>query len=431
VLHGRDAERATLAALIDEAAAGRGGALVLHGPPGVGKSALLADAVAHAARMRVLRTQGVESELPLAFAALHRLLRPLRGLVDRLPARQARALRAAFGEEDDPGADRFVIFLAVLGLLAEAAEEAPVLAVIDDAQWLDDASAAALTFAARRVGPEPVGLLFAARDGDVRTFDHADLPTLALAGLTRDGALALLTERAEGLVAAAVAEQLLARTEGNPLALVELPGALSSAQLAGDRPLPDRLPVTDGVRRVFLDRAQRLSPEAQTLLLVVAADDTGDPAAVRSAAALLGVGRDAFDAAEASGLLRVDEGRLELRHPLVRSAVYTAAASRARADAHRALADTPDPDRRAWHLAAATDTPDEQLAAALDAVAERARGRGGQEAAAAALERAAELTPPGDDRRARLVRRRLRPACRPADPAARERAGPMLRRADA
>ncbi|MGE3288667.1 MAG: AAA family ATPase [Pseudonocardia sp.] len=402
MLHGRDAERAAIAALLDGARAARGGSLVVHGLPGVGKSALLAEAAAVADGMQVLRTQGVESESPLAFAALHRLLRPVGSAVGRLPPRQARALRAAFGEEDGgPDIDRFAVFLGVLSLLAEVAVDAPVLAVVDDAHWLDDASAAALLFAARRVSAERIALLFAARDGDVRRFE-SDLPTLPVAGLGAADAVALLTERAGVPVPAAVGARIVALTGGNPLALAELPGVLATHQLSGEAPLPSRLPVSDGVERVFLDRARRLPDPARTLLLVAAADDSGRIATVQKAASVLGIGGSALDAVEASGLLRIRDGEVELRHPLVRSAVYTAATSTARRRAHRALAEVLDGDRRTWHRAAAAEDVDVQVADDLEGVAARARGRGGQEAASAALERAAELTPPGDGR----VRRR-------------------------
>ncbi|PVZ14625.1 helix-turn-helix transcriptional regulator [Actinomycetospora cinnamomea] len=398
MLHGRAAERAAITQLLDEAWSSRGGALVLRGEPGTGKSALLADAVANAEGMRVLRTQGVESESPLAFAALQRLLRPVTPLLGRLPARQARALGAAVGKEDEADTDRFLAFLGALSLLAEVAGDAPVLAVVDDAHWLDDASAAALLFVARRVAAERVALLFGTRpDG----FDDVDLPTRTVAGLDHDAALALLAERSGVAVPAEVGEGLVARTGGNPLALVELPGALSAAQLAGRAPMPPRLPVTEGVERVFLDRARRLPEPARTLLLVAAADDSGRIGTVRRAAATLGAGDDALDAAERSGLIRVDGGEIALRHPLVRSAVHGAATSAARRRVHRALAAVTDDDRRAWHLAAAAEDVDEAVAADLERVADRARGRGGQEAASAALERAAELTPAVGDERGR------------------------------
>jgi DNA-binding CsgD family transcriptional regulator len=408
VLHGREREAHAISTLLDEAWAGRGGALVLHGQPGSGKSALLADAVARAEGMTVVRTSGIESESPLAFAALQRLLRPVRGCVDRLPDPQARALRAAFGEAEGGGNDRFVVFLAVLSALAEASEQAPVLAVVDDAHWLDDASAAALLFVARRLHAERVALLFAARDGDVRTFDSGDLPALALSGLGADAAHQLLSGRSGVDVPAEVRDALLTSTGGNPLALVELTDALTPGHLSGRTPLPSRLPLTEGVERAFLDRYRRLPPAAQTVLRVAAADDSGHVLTIRAAAARLGVDEDALDAAEHSGLLRVRDTAVELRHPLVRSAVYGAATSIERRRAHRALAEaltgSGDADRRAWHLAASVGEPDDAVVVELDRAAERARQRGGHEAASAAWERAAELSAAGNDQALRLYR---------------------------
>jgi DNA-binding NarL/FixJ family response regulator len=403
VLAGRDAERAAIAALLDAARTGSGGALLVRGVAGSGKSTLLATALTDAAGMTVLRTSGVESESPLAFAALQRLLWPLRARIDTLPAPQRAALRAALGEAEGEG-DRFLTFLGTLSLLADAAEDAPVLAIVDDAHWLDDASAAALLFAARRLQAEPVALLFAARDGDARRFDAGDLPTVVLGGVTGADADALLATHAGGEIDPAVREQLVAGTGGNPLALIELAGVLTGEQLSGRAPMPTPLPLTGGVERAFGDRYRRLDEPAQRFLLVTAADDTGRLTVIRDAAERLDAGDAALDDAEKAGLLRVDGGVVSLYHPLVRSAVYRAATSAQRRAVHRALADvlTSDPDRRAWHLAAAADRPDDTVVAALDGVAERAAARGGHEAAAAAWARAAELTGGGEDRGRRL-----------------------------
>jgi DNA-binding CsgD family transcriptional regulator len=403
VLAGRESERVVVAALLETARTGGGGALVVRGVAGSGKSTLLADALADASGMTVLRTSGVESESPLAFAALQRLLWPLRGQLNTLPAPQAAALRAALGEAAGDG-DRFLAFLGTLSLLADAADQAPLVALVDDAHWLDDASAAALLFAARRLQNERVALLFAARDGDARSFDAPDLRTVVLGGVTGSDADALLAARAEVAIDPAVRDQLVASTGGNPLALVELAAALTAEQLAGRAPLPSTLPLTDGVERAFGDRYRHLDEPAQRLLLIAAADDTARLTVVRDAADLLAAGEAALDAVERSGLLHVVGDTVALYHPLVRSAVYRAATSAQRRAAHRALADvlTADSDRRAWHLAAAADRPDETVVAALDEVAERAVGRGGHEAAAAAWARAAELTPGGEDRGRRL-----------------------------
>jgi DNA-binding CsgD family transcriptional regulator len=406
VLHGRESEQAAIGALLSDARAGAGGSLVLLGEPGAGKSVLLADAARATHDMTVLRTAGIESEAPLAFAALHRLLRPLMRLVDRLPEPQAHALRVAFGQEVGGGSDRFLVFLGALSLLAEAAEERPVLAVVDDAHWLDEASAAALLFIGRRVQVEAVAMLFAARENDVRTFESADLPSLRLRGLGLDAVSALLGEHSRTEVSAEVSAQLLASTGGNPLALVELPEVLSAEQLRGDAPLPGRLPVTAGVERVFLDRARRLSPEAQRFLLVAAADDSTRVATVLQAAGRMGVARDVLTEVERSGLVSVVDEHLVMRHPLVRSALYTAATTADRRAAHAALAQTlsreEDADRRAWHRSAAAIEPDEAVVDDLVDAAQRAQRRGGHEAAAAAWERAAELTTGEEARGERL-----------------------------
>jgi DNA-binding CsgD family transcriptional regulator len=407
-IHGRQDEQARIASLLDGARARHGGALVVRGEPGVGKSALLADAAEQAAARDpatlVLRTQGIESEAPLAFAALQRLLRPVMQHADRLPGPQALALRVALGEASGDHGDRFLVFLGTLNLLAVAAEERPVLAVVDDAHWLDDASAAALLFVARRLALEPVALVFGARTDDVCTFESGDLPELHLRGLDRAGVAALLADQAGVAVSREVSAQLLASTGGNPLALVELPEVLSAEQLDGRAPLPVRLPVTGGVERVFRDRAQRMSLPGQQLLLVAAADDSARLSVVQQAARHLGVDLAALDEVERAGLVSVTDGRLEMRHPLVRSAVYNAATTVERQRVHRSLADAlgpADEDRRAWHRAAGAAEPDESVVADLDRAGERAHRRGGHEAAAAAFERASELTtdPEGRARR--------------------------------
>jgi DNA-binding CsgD family transcriptional regulator len=407
VLLGRVREVNRLLLLLSDARGGRGGVLVVRGQPGVGKSALLADLMGHAEGMQILRTQGIESESPLPFAALQRLLRPVMRYVDRLPARQASALRAAFGESDTPPGDRFLVFLAALSLLAEAAELSPVLCVVDDAHWLDEASTAALLFVARRLGPERLALLFAARDGDVRRFDSGELPELVVGGIDAAAATELLTELSGVPVLDDVRDWLMKQTGGNPLALVELPGSLTPAQLAGLEPLPADLPLTEGVQRVFLDRSRRLSADAQTVLSVAAADDSTRTAVVRQAADLLGVGAGALSEAEESGLLTINGTEIGFRHPLVRSAVYQGATTHVRQQAHRALAQVmtggQDADRRAWHLAAAVDEPDDDVVAGLDDAARRAASRGGFEAASAAFERASELTSDEDARSRRLL----------------------------
>ena len=405
MLYGRGAESGRLVVLLAAAADGRGGALVVRGEPGVGKTALLAQSVARW-EGRLLWTEGVESEAPLAYAALHRLLRPVLGLADRLPKPQAEALLVALGERDGPPPDRFVVFVATLSLLVEAAEERPLVAVVDDAHWLDAVSAEALLFAARRLTSDPVAILFGAREGDVRRFDGPGLDAMTLTGLAADAAADLLAESTAAEVSAEVREVLLEHTGGNPLALVELPPLLSEAQLTGATPLPDLLPLTTGVENTFLDRCRRLSGEAQSLLLVVASDDSGQAAVIGAAAGRLGLDERAIVEAEQSGLVEATESGLRFRHPLVRSAVYGAATTVERRRAHAALASAlsaaGEPDRRAWHLSLATPGPDEAVAAELEAVAERSARRGGHDAASAAWERAAGHSPGPEERAGRL-----------------------------
>ena len=405
MLYGRTAESGRLDALFDEAAAGRGGALVVRGEPGVGKTALLTDAV-YRADVKVLWTQGFESEFPLAFAALHRLLRPILGSVERLPRRQADALLVALGERDGQPGDRFGVFLATLSLLTEAADTRPVAVVVDDAQWLDEVSAEALLFVARRVQSDRLAVVFAAREGDVRRFDGRGLDETTIGGLDAAAAGALLAERAGLPISDEVRDILLAHTEGNPLALVELPTVLSELQLTGMAALPARLPLTASVERAFLDRCVRLTAPAQTLVLMASADDSRLVAIIQRAVAVLGLSDQALAEVERSGLLRVSGAELHFRHPLVRSAVYGAATVQERQQAHRALAAALEAvgehDRRAWHLALATEGPDEQVALELETVAARAEHRGGHAAASAAWERAAALSPVLEDKGRRL-----------------------------
>jgi DNA-binding CsgD family transcriptional regulator len=404
VLAGRDIERRIVADLLDAARRSAGGSLVVHGLAGSGKSTLLADAASSASDMRVLHTQGVESEAPLAFAALQRLLWPLRRSVEQLPAPQANALRVAFGEAEGDEA-RFLAFLATLTLLADAADDKPTLVVVDDAQWLDEASAAAVQFAARRLNAEPVAMLFAIRDGEEHSFDSADLPQLSLGAVSIEAAGDVLSARGVQ-VAAPVRDQLVEATGGNVLALVELAGALTAEQLGGREPLPSPLPLTNGVEREFLDRTRGLPAPAQRLLLVAATDDSARASIVLDAARQLDAANDTLDEVERAGLLTVSGDVVALRHPLVRSAVYRGATSRERQAAHRALAEaltaSGDRERAVWHRAAAAEGPDPEVVAELDTVATAAQARGGHEAAAAAWSRAAELTPEVHERGRRL-----------------------------
>ncbi len=406
MLYGRESETAQLAGMLEAARSGQPAALVIRGEAGIGKSALLEALAASAAGVQVLRTQGVESELPLAFAGLFQLLQPLFPLLDQLPAPQARALRVAFGQEQGAVIEPFLVALATLALLAAAAVRSPVLCLVDDAHWLDVASADALLFAARRLQADPVVLVFTVREGDARPFTPAGVPALVLGGLDPSAARALLAGQRGTPLADVVSEMLVEQTGGNPLALVELPTALTASQLDGTAPMPAQLQLTDVVQRVFLDRCRRLSEQVQTLLLVAAADDSGRLAVVMQAAQMLGVDALALQEAEEARLLVTDRDTIRVRHPLVRSAVYQAATGQERRAAHRALAQSltavQDTDRRAWHWAASVDGPDEAVAAALEGAAERAEQRGGFLAAAAGYERAAELTVDEQVRAARL-----------------------------
>jgi DNA-binding CsgD family transcriptional regulator len=408
MLHGRRAECDALERLLADARRSRSGALVVRGEAGAGKSALLGHAAGRAEGMTVLWAGGVESEAELPYAALHQLLRPVLGLAGRLPEAQAGALGDALGLAPSRGdhQDRFLVSVAVLSLLGEAAEERPVLCLVDEAQWLDRSSAEALTFAARRLDAEGVVCLFAARDGDPRDFPAPGLPELRLQGLGPEAAAALLAGAGLDLPAEVVG-RLVERTGGNPLALLELPSTLDPDQLAGRAHLEDLLPLTTRLERTFGERVRRLPDGARTLLLVAAAETTGDPAVVLRAGAGLGVEPAALDQAEAAGLVRTGDGRLQFRHPLVRSAAYQTATLAARQAAHRALAGVlggeDSADQRAWHLAAATVGPDEQAAAELERSADRARRRGGHAAAAGALERAAGLSGDDDERGRRLA----------------------------
>ena len=358
--------------------------------------------------MHVLSARGVESESELPFAALQQLLRPALGLLDRLPAPQAAALRSALGLADGGGQERFLIYSACLSLLSELAEERPVLCLVDDAHWLDAGSADALQFVARRLDAEGVVLLFSAREGDVRVFEAPDVPSHTVEGLDPAAAAELLAHAA-ATAAPQVRERLLEQTHGNALALVELPTALSAAQLAGDEPLPEALPMTRRLERVFHERVARLPAPTRLALLAAAADDSESAAVVERAVATLSSGEFALDAAEQAGLLTITGGRVAFRHPLVRSAVYGSATSNERRAVHWALAaalegDDEQADRRAWHLAASALEPDEGIVQALDEAAERAVERGGHAAAAKALERAATLTSDRGERARRLAR---------------------------
>jgi DNA-binding CsgD family transcriptional regulator len=401
VLHGRRGERAALGRLLAGVRDGRSGVLVVCGEPGIGKTALLESVIRSASGFRVVRSVGVESEMELAFAALQQLCAPLLDRLDRLPVPQRNALGVAFGLRAGDAPDRFLVGLAVLSLLAEVAEERPVLCVVDDAQWLDRASAQALVFVARRLLAESVALVFVTREpGD----ELEGLPKLPLDGLGSGDARALLASALRVPLDEQVRDRVVAETRGNPLALLELPRGLTAAQLAGGFGLPDEPGLPGRIEDSFRRRLAALPADTQRLLLLAAAEPVGDPMLVWRAAGRLGIAVQA--AAETDGLLTIGTS-VTFRHPLVRSSVYRAASPEDRQTVHRALADATDPDvdpdRRAWHLAQATAGADEDVAAELERSAGRAQARGGLAAAAAFLERSCALTPEPTDRGRRAL----------------------------
>ncbi len=364
----------------------------MSGEAGIGKTALLEHAVDLASELTVVRAVGVESEMGLAFAALHQLCAPLLDQLGRLPAPQRDALAVTFALREGPAPNRFLVALGTLSLLSAAADERPLLCVVDDAQWLDLASAQALAFVARRLVAGSVVLLFAARTPSDQL---ADLPELVLEGLQPDDARSLLASVIPGRLDERVADEILVETRGNPLALLELPRGLSTAQLAGGFGLPGALSGQATIEQHFLDRMDALPEECRRLLVVAAADPIGDPALLLRVAERLGVAVTALEPAESAGLIEVGE-RVRFCHPMVRAAVYQAATQRERRKAHRALAEATDelvdPDRRAWHLAEASVGPDDGVADELERAAGRAEARGGLAAAASFLERAFALT---------------------------------------
>ena len=390
MLYGRSEQLAAIGRLLEDMRSGCAGALVLRGEAGIGKTTLLEAAADKAAGARVLRVAGVESEAELPFAALHALLRPALDQIGALPGRQAAALRGALGLAEETGADRFLVGLGVLSLIAELAEDRPVLVLVDDAQWLDRASGGALVFAARRLQAEQAAVLVAARDEPPGT-GLLGLPELRVGGLDQAAAEQLLA--GAGLVRA-VRDQLIAEAGGNPLALIELSRGLSAVERAGSV-TPLALPAASPVSRVQQAFGARIGvlPEAcRRAVLVAALGGLADLAEVSRAIAASGGSLTDLAAGERAGLVRVTPAGVIFSHPLARAAVLAGSDVAERAAAHRALAGVLDGDRRAWHLAALADGPDEQVAAELDAAAQRADHRGSRAAASAAYERAAALS---------------------------------------
>jgi DNA-binding CsgD family transcriptional regulator/tetratricopeptide (TPR) repeat protein len=394
-LYGRTAECARLDELLGALQSGLSGALVVRGEAGSGKTALLDYAAAGSDGCRVERATGVESEMELPFATLHQLCLPLLDRIEALPAPQADALKTAFGLSAGRRPDSFLVGLAVLTLLSDAADSTPLICVVDDAQWLDHSSAVVLAFVARRLEAESVLLVFAERE-DAARGELDGLPELNLGRLSPTDSRELLASVSLGPLDEGVVERIIDEAHGNPLALLELPRGTASANLAGGFAVPETGPIASRIEASFRRRAAELPEDTQRLLLVGAADPLGDPTLLWRAADTLGIPVEAAAPAEESDLLEVG-ARVTFRHPLLRSAIYGAAPPPERREAHRALAEATDPerdpDRRAWHRAHATLAQNEEVASELERSADRARARGGLAAAAAFLERAAELTP--------------------------------------
>jgi DNA-binding CsgD family transcriptional regulator len=395
MLRGRRTECEALDRLLDAVRAGESRALVVRGEPGVGKTALLEYAVEQASGCRVVRAAGVQSEMELAFAGLHQLCAPMLDRLEGLPGPQRDALRTAFGLSAGDAPDRFLVGVAALGLVGEVAEERPLVCVIDDAQWLDRASAQALSFVARRLSADAVAVMFAVRE-PCEGHDFSGLPELLVQGLSDADARALLGSVIRGPLDERVRDRIVAETRGNPLALLELPRGLTSAQLAGGfGGCADSGALSGQIEESFLRRLDQLPAQTRRLLLVAAAEPMGEPVLLWRAAQRLGIGVEAAAPAAASGLCEFGP-RVRFRHPLVRSAVYRSASPDDRRAVHGALAEVTDPDvdpdRRAWHRAQAAAGPDEQVALELERSAGRAQARGGLAAAAGFLEQAAGLT---------------------------------------
>ncbi|WP_328743056.1 AAA family ATPase [Streptomyces caniferus] len=404
-MQGREQERRHIERMLADAHRGKSSAQLLHGEAGIGKTTLLEHAVARAEGMGVLRVEGIESEMELAFGGLHQLFLPLLDLIDRLPAPQAGALRAVFGLSDEVVRDRLTIGLATLSLLSEAAAESPLLCLVDDLQWIDQPSADALTFTARRLRAEGIAMLFTTRDISPESGSRA-LPRVHVTGIDRQSAVTLLP----GL-APPVAERIIDQAQGNPLALQELAAALTPAQRAGQLgplALPEtQLTPPSQLQDAFTQQLRRLPEATQRILAVAAADDTGNLPTVLAAAGRLGGEIRDLEPAERAGLIFVSAQRLRFRHPLIRFTAYQQTPVARRLALHQALVavldGTQHAHRRAWHLAAATTGPDEQVAAELERVAVWAGSRQAMASASAAYERAAHLTADTQQRARRLI----------------------------
>ena len=402
-LLGRDSECALLDEFVVDVCRGASRSLVLWGEAGIGKTALLRYLIESATDMCVVRAMGIESEMELTFAGLHQLCAPLLDRLERLPLPQRQALETVFGQSTGPPPDRFLVALGVLSLFSETAEERPLLCVVDDAQWLDQASALTLAFVSRRLLAEPLGIVFAAREPSEELQHIADLE---VRGLATSDARRLLGSELRFTLDERVRDRLIAETRGNPLALLELPQSFSAMRLAGGFGMPEAQALAGRIEQSFVHRLEKLPKDTRQMLVLAAVDSVGDPLLLWRAAERLGIRPDAAGAAEEDGLLTIAE-RVTFHHPLVRSAVYRSSSVEDRRAAHRAVAEaTPreaDPDRRAWHLAAAAAGPDEEVASELERSAGRAQARGGMAAGAAFLQRSVGLTVDPGRRAARAL----------------------------
>jgi DNA-binding CsgD family transcriptional regulator len=404
-LLGRDAERDISEELLRAVREGASRVVVFSGEPGIGKTALLQQAVSAVPDMRVLQVAGVESEMELPFAGLQQLCAPIVDHMKALPAPQQDALSSAIGRAPRATPNPFLVGLAVLSLLSEAAEERPILCAIDDAHWLDRASADVVAFVARRLDAEAIGMILTMREPAETEIRFDGVPQFSVVGLSLDDARELLAS-VVGELDASVRDRVIEEAHGNPLALIELPSALTNEELSGASELPEPLPFTKPLEESFLRSVRGLADDAQLMLVLAAAEPSGDVRLLAPAATALGIPFAAAGAAEAAGLLSVG-ARITFRHPLIRSAAYGAATGADRRRVHRALAEASHPeldaDRRAWHRAAAALAPDEEIARDLERSAVRVRERGGFAAAAALLKRAVELTPDAYARTNRML----------------------------
>ena len=402
----RALEKAALAAILDAVRLGMSGTLVLRGEPGIGKTALLEHMVHGAPDFRIARAVGIESEMELGFAGLHQLVIPFLPHLDRLPVPQRDALASAFGLVAGAAPDRFQVGLATLTLLADAASEKPLLCIVDDAQWLDTESCEALAFVARRLYADRIALIFAVREPAGPRGALTGVPELHVGGLLADDVRSLLATVVDRVPDGRLSERIVAEMQGNPLAILELTADLTPRQLDSASQLPQPLPIGSRLQRHFVIQVRGLPPDTQALLLLASAEPSGDPVVLWRAAKSLGIGREAVGPAEADRLLALGP-RVSFRHPLIRSAIYHGAPAAERRRVHAALAEATDaaiePDRHAWHRAAAIVEPDEDVAAELAQSGERARRHGSYASAAAFFSRGAELTPEHGAKAQRLL----------------------------